>query len=159
MNSWRFLPVVLAALVMAPPVAPAAERDADRSEWTVPGGTVMSTTLIGARVKNREGKDLGEVERLVIDPKRGRVSHVIVGLGGLAGVGETKVVLPWSAVVVGSDPSLPHRVIASVEQRAVDAAPRWVDPDRQPRREGVPSASPGSRLPRAPSPAAPGPRN
>jgi sporulation protein YlmC with PRC-barrel domain len=153
-----FPPVLAAALIVAPPVAPAAERKADRTEWTAPDGTVMSTTLIGARVKNREGKDLGEVERLVIDPKTGRVSHVIAGLGGVAGIGETKVVLPWSAVVIGSDPSLPFRVIASVEQRAVDSAPRWVDPDRRPRYEGISSPTPATRLEPAPSPPMTAPR-
>lgn len=144
--------VLVLALAFATPDAARAvaaeEQKANRTEWSVPDGSLLSTTVIGARVKNREGKDLGEIERLVIDLKSGRVSHVMVGLGGVAGVGETKVVLPWGAIAMGSDPSLPHRVIASVEQRAVDSAPRWSDPDQQPRYKGVPSASPGRRIAR-----------
>ena len=108
MKSWRYV-VALAALIVTPSLAAPAERRADRTEWRAPDSTVMSSTLIGARVKNREGDDLGKIEQLVIDPKTGRVSHVIAGLGGVAGVGETRVVLPWSEVVIGSDPSLPHR--------------------------------------------------
>lgn len=153
MKSWHYV-VVLTALIVSPSLTPAAERRADRTEWRAPDRTVMSSTLIGARVKNREGDDLGKVEELVIDPKTGRVSHVIAGLGGVAGVGETRIALPWSDVVIGSDPSLPHRVIASVEQRKVDAAPLFFDPDRRPRVEGVQSPSPGSRLSPAPSPSA-----
>jgi hypothetical protein len=168
MTSWRpgrttwALALALTIVSAAPEAARTAdraERKANRTEWNLPDGTLLSTTVIGARVKNREGQDLGKIDQLVIDPKSGRVSHVVVGVGGLAGIGETNVVLPWSAIVMGSDPSLPHRVIASVEQRTVDAAPQWIDPDRRPRYQGGPSASPGSRLDPAPGPAAPGPRN
>jgi sporulation protein YlmC with PRC-barrel domain len=150
--------VAIAATPGAIRTAEADESKPKRAEWRVPDGTLMSTTMVGARVKNREGRDLGEIEHLVIDPKTGSVSHVVVGLGGLAGAGETKIVLPWSAVVIGSDPSIPRRVIASVEQRAVDAAPRWTDPDSKARRDRAPSASPGTGLEPAPSPKAPGPR-
>jgi hypothetical protein len=168
MNRWCpgpttwVLALALAIVIAAPEAAHAAEREqqkANRTAWSLPDGTLLATMVIGARVKNREGKDLGKIEHLVIDPKSGSVSHVIVGLGGLAGVGETQIALPWNAIVMGSDPSLPHRAIASVEQGTVDSAPRWSDPERRPWRERPPSASPGSRLEPAPSAPGPGPRN
>jgi hypothetical protein len=159
-TTWVLL--ALAIVIAAPDSARAAEREpqkANRTEWSLPDGTLLSTTVIGVRVKNREGKDLGKIEQLVIDPRSGSVSHVILGLGGVMGIGETQVVLPWRAIVMGSDPSLPQRVIASVEQSAVDSAPRWRDPERGPWRERAPSASPGSRIEPAPSAPGPGPRN
>ncbi len=84
-----------------------------------------STTIIGARVKNSEGKDLGKVDRLLIDENTGQVSQVVLGLGGLAGVGESKVVVAWKDIRLKADPDLPYRTIASVEDAVIERAPRW----------------------------------
>ncbi|MBI2202250.1 MAG: PRC-barrel domain-containing protein [Candidatus Rokubacteria bacterium] len=156
---------LLLALLLGAPGAPLAaernDRDDRRAAWTAPDNTVFSNTMVGARVQNREGKDLGEIERLVIDAKSGRVSHVVVGVGGVAGVGEKKLVVPWSAIAVGVDPSHARRIVATMDQRALDAAQRWEDPAQRRVRQDPASASPRTnpRVDRAPAPPGPGPRN
>ena len=76
---------------------PADTRPADtRPAWKAEGNVVETRDLIGTRIKNAEGKDIGEIDSLVIDPQSGRISYVVVGLGGFLGVGERKVVVPWS---------------------------------------------------------------
>ncbi len=84
---------------------PAATRAPDKPEraaWKAPAGVHTSSELIGTRIKNSEGKDIGEIDQLVIDPTSGNVTHVVVGLGGLLGVGETKVVVPFSDIKLGT---------------------------------------------------------
>lgn len=130
-----------------------AQREAPRKAWEAPGDVLLSSTVIGARVKTREGKDLGEIDQLVIDRKTGQVSHAVVGVGGLAGVGETKVVVRWKDMRLTADPKLPRRTIASVDQAVVEQAPRWNRAEE--RGDRSPSASPPI-IP--PAPAIPVPR-
>jgi len=158
--------IVIIALVtaLAAPVAWAqqapsrqpAERETPRQALDVPAAALLSSSVIGARVKNREGKDLGEIDQLVIDPKTGQISHAILGLGGLAGVGETKVVVHWKALQLTADPSLPHRTIASVDQAAVERAPRWDRGEDRRAQDRDPSASPPTVTPMPRTPQTPG---
>ena len=101
-----------------------------------------SKNFVGMRVKNDQGKDIGEVDNLLIDPQSGKISQVVIGYGGLAGVGEKKVVVPWSDLKVASDGKKP---MATIDQAKLDSAPRWertasADKDRT----STPSASPTS---------------
>jgi hypothetical protein len=114
--------------------------------FTPPPASLLSGAVIGARVKNAEGKDLGEIDQLVIDPSSGQVSHAVIGVGGLAGVGETKVVVKWSDLRFQPDPTNPRRTITAVDQAVVEAAPRW---DR--RAEEVPPAASPTTIPPAPA--------
>jgi len=136
-----------------------AERETPRPAWDIPGNALLSSTVIGARVKNREGRDLGEIDQLVIDPRTGQVSHAVLGLGGLAGVGETKVVVDWKDIKLTADPSLPRSTIASVDQAVLERAPRWDRADDRGARKRGPSASPPTMPPVIPPvPGVPAPR-
>ena len=98
--------------------------------------------LIGARVKNSGGKDIGEIDQLLIDPKDGKITHAVIGIGGLAGIGEQKVVVKWSDVQVALDPAK-RKPAATVSQTALDTAPRY---DRRAAavEDKSPSASPAT---------------
>lgn len=160
-GAWALMLAILLGAPGAPLAADKDTRDDKRAAWTAPDNTVFSNTLVGARVQNREGKDVGEIERLVIEAKSGRISHLVVGLGGVAGVGEKKVVVPWSAVAVGVDPTHAQRIVATVNARAIETAQRWEDPDQRRVRQDPASASPRTnpRVDRAPAPPGSGPRN
>jgi sporulation protein YlmC with PRC-barrel domain len=98
-------------------------------------------TVLGMRIRNEQGRDVGEIDNLLIDTQNGRISHVVVGVGGFMGVGEKKVVVPWSDLKIASDGKQP---VATLEQAKLESAPRW---DRlvsdEIERTG-PSASPGT---------------
>src|SRR5918995_6848896 len=64
-----------------------------RPAWAPPSGILESERLIGMKVRNAEGKDIGEIDQLIVDPADGKVSHVVIGQGGMLGIGEQKVVL------------------------------------------------------------------
>ena len=119
-----------------------SSQGATRETWQHPQGVVETEKLIGARIKNAEGKDLGEIDGLLVSEREGKVSHVIVGRGGVAGIGETKVVVPWSDVKLRWEGNNP---VVSIDASVLDRAPRYErrqasgDRDR-----GTPSASPAT---------------
>jgi len=110
-----------------------------RQAWAPPSGVVESQRLIGMKVRNSEGKDIGEIDQLVVDPADGKVTHIVVGRGGMLGLGEQKVVLEWSDLKLQADPSNRSRWVAMVDQTKIDAAPRY-----EARRDGAPAASPAT---------------
>ncbi len=75
----------------------------DRPAFTLDSGHVDSKHVIGMKVVTPDGKHVGEIDQLIVNVKDGKVSHAIVGLGGLAGVGEQHVVVPWSQVKIHAD--------------------------------------------------------
>jgi len=117
------------------------ETRAAQPGWTPEAGQMDSSKLVGMKVKNDLGKDVGEIDALIIDQSKGQVSHVIVGRGGLLGVGEKKVVLAWNDLTIQSDPNLRGRMVASVSQSKLDTAPLY---QARRAREMTPSASPST---------------
>lgn len=50
--------------------------------------------LDGVNIYSSDGKKIGEVEDLVVDPASGRVLHASVAMGGVLGVGDKKFAVP-----------------------------------------------------------------
>jgi sporulation protein YlmC with PRC-barrel domain len=59
--------------------------------------SLLSSHVEGLKVRDRNGKIIGEIDQLIID-RSGRITHVVLGTGGVLGFGETHYVVPWSAV-------------------------------------------------------------
>jgi sporulation protein YlmC with PRC-barrel domain len=157
--------VGIAALVFAVPLIadaqtptrpsdkPASDRDISkqrdtrdtRPAWKAEGNVVETRDLIGTRIKNAEGKDIGEIDSLIVDPQNGRVTHAVVGLGGFLGVGEKKVVVPWSEMKMAAHQN-GKKALITMDQAKLENAPRY---ERAARAERSPSASPSTTTPRA----------
>ncbi|HYD30881.1 MAG TPA: PRC-barrel domain-containing protein [Azospirillaceae bacterium] len=60
--------------------------------------TLPLSTARGAEVVKADGRSLGAVERMMIDPALGRVAFVLVGFGGFVGLGEDWLPVPFSAL-------------------------------------------------------------
>ena len=143
-----FLGLALAVTVSAQPrpaTDPATPRqDAPRSEpqrqaWAPDANAVESGKLIGMKVKNNQGKDVGEISQLIVDHSSGKISHVVLGKGGVLGLGEQKIVLAWSDLKIQPDADSRSRMAAMVDQSKVDSAPRY-----EARRDTTPAASPAT---------------
>jgi sporulation protein YlmC with PRC-barrel domain len=128
-------------LIAAAQAPATTETRAAQPAWMPEAGQIDSSKLVGMKVKNDLGKDIGEIDALIIDQSKGQVSHVVVGRGGLLGVGEKKVVLNWNDLTIQSDPNMRGRMVAQVSQSKLDTAPLY-----QARRghEVSPSASPST---------------
>lgn len=121
----------------ATPRQDTSRAEPQRQAWAPAGDAVESRKLIGMKVKNAQGKDIGEIDQLIVDRSEGKVSHVIVGKGGLLGVGEQKLALSWSDLKVQADADNRDRLVAVVDQAKLDSAPRY-----EARRDTTPAASP-----------------
>jgi sporulation protein YlmC with PRC-barrel domain len=149
----------IAALVMATPLVAGAQatRSTDkpasdtttkqrdtrdtRPAWKAEGSVLESRDVIGTKIKNTEGKDIGEIDQLIMDPQSGKVTHAVVGLGGVLGVGEKKVVVPWSDLKMSGTHERGRKASIVMDQSKLESAPRY---ERTARAERSPSASPST---------------
>jgi sporulation protein YlmC with PRC-barrel domain len=114
----------------------------DRPAFTMDANHMDSKYLIGMKVDTPDDKHVGEIDQLVVNMRDGKVTHAIVGLGGLVGVGEKHVVVPWSQVKIREGRDRKDSV-AVIDRSALDNAPRYVRTDR----DRTPAASPSTTSP------------
>ena len=123
----------------------AADRPAkDRAAFTVDSGHMDSKDLIGMKVTTPDDKRVGEIDQLVVNMNDGKVSHVIVGTGGLLGVGERHVVVPWSQVKIHHDGRTRKDNVAVIDRATLDSAPRYSRTDRDRSPAASPSTAPAA---------------
>jgi sporulation protein YlmC with PRC-barrel domain len=68
-------------------------------EGTGPGPEVMGTsTLIGDKVVNRQGENLGKVEEFMVDMNTGCIRYGVLSFGGFLGVGDKLFAIPFEAL-------------------------------------------------------------
>jgi sporulation protein YlmC with PRC-barrel domain len=114
----------------------------ERTTWSNTQGLHETGDIIGATVQGADGKNLGKVDALLVDPNDGKMTHAVVGMGGVLGVGEEKVVVPYSALKM-SGHEAGRKAKITIDQSALDQAPRYVKAS-----ERQPAASPAT-TPRA----------
>jgi hypothetical protein len=92
-------------------------------------GITSSHKLVGHRVENPQGENLGKVEDVMIDTEEGRVAYAVISFGGFMGVGNKLFAFPWSALHLrGKEP----KVILDITKEALETAPgfpkdKWPD--------------------------------
>jgi sporulation protein YlmC with PRC-barrel domain len=82
--------------------------------------------ITGTDVRNMQDQDLGSVNDVVIDPKSGTPSHLIVARGGVLGIGEDYYAVPWDEL--RATPGM-NTIVVDRTQAELEQAPS-VDPDR-----------------------------
>src|SRR5438067_595309 len=78
--------------------------------------------MIGKTVRNSAGESLGKIEDLVIDPTTGGVAFGILSFGGLLGMGDKLVAVPWRALNGGSNGD---DVMLDVDKNVLERAPSF----------------------------------
>lgn len=91
------LPLSLHAQTPKPVAAVQFVTEQPASEW-------LARVFLGAYVQNTLGDRIGDINDLVFD-RLGRISTVVLGVGGFLGLGEKNVGVPYSALTyeVGKD--------------------------------------------------------
>lgn len=83
-----------------------------------------SDDLLGSEVRSADNVALGSVDDIVMGPESGRIAYLIVGRGGVFGIGERHVAVPWEQFKV--TPNLNILVLATSKD-AMDKAPRIIE--------------------------------
>jgi sporulation protein YlmC with PRC-barrel domain len=69
-----------------------------------PGPEMMTaSTLTGNNVVNLAGDELGEIEEIMLDVRRGAIAYAVMSSGGFLGIGEKLFAIPWSQLTLDTD--------------------------------------------------------
>lgn len=85
------------------------------------GRSYRSDQLLDADVRDATNGELGSAHDLIIDPATGRIAYIVVSRGGLFGIGESFVPVPWERFRVTQDLSL---LVLDSSKATMDAAPK-----------------------------------
>lgn len=81
---------------------------------------LSATTVVGDRVIDPQGEDLGKIKDIMINVAQGRVVCAVLSFGGMLGVGDTLFAVPWQALRL--DPRL-HHFVLDVPREKLEKAP------------------------------------
>jgi len=63
------------------------------------GAVVRATEdVVGKRVVNLAGEDVGEIKEIVFEGPAGRVTYAILSFGGFLGMGDKLFAVPWGSL-------------------------------------------------------------
>ncbi|HKO60770.1 MAG TPA: PRC-barrel domain-containing protein [Pyrinomonadaceae bacterium] len=61
-------------------------------------GVLKASELIGMKVEGTDGKNLGKIRDLVLDPEDGDIEYAVLDFGGFLGIGDKYFAVPWDAL-------------------------------------------------------------
>jgi sporulation protein YlmC with PRC-barrel domain len=100
------------------------EQIAAAQPVTLENAAFRSDQLIGTEVLSPQDKSLGTVHDIVMAPQNGKIAYLVIGRGGLFGIGEQFVPVPWDAFKAAPNASV---LVLNTTKTALKAAPRVSD--------------------------------
>ena len=85
-----------------------------------------ATGVLGRMVRDTDGKEIGRIVDVVVDPA-GQSRAIVVDVGGFMGVGSRKVAVSWASVHVPPPGAADKRVTIDLSDEQVRAAPDYTD--------------------------------
>ena len=120
----KVVPALALALLISGAVGVAsAAQDAAQLQTSVPTDVLTISNFYDQDVYDNQNNKIGDVNDILVD-KDGRVSAVILGVGGLLGVGEKDVAVPFNALKVAEKDGDRYLVINTTKE-ALEKAPGY----------------------------------
>lgn len=118
---------------METPAAPSATdmtKDLDRKEKVTMSSTKdwRASKLIGASVVNAANEAIGDINDVLIDGS-GKVTNVIVGVGGFLGIGEKNVALAFDELTFARNESGNPKVMSKSTKESLESMAEWKPSD------------------------------
>jgi sporulation protein YlmC with PRC-barrel domain len=86
-----------------------------------PGPEVMgASTLIGDKVVNRQGENLGKVEEFMVDMDSGCIRYGVLSFGGFLGLGDKLFAIPFESLQLDTENEC---FILDVDKERLEKAP------------------------------------
>jgi sporulation protein YlmC with PRC-barrel domain len=82
---------------------------------------IASDSLVGTTVKDAQGKDIGEISKLLIDASQGKVAAAIIRQGGKLGMGGKEISVPWEALRLQRGQN--QQLVVTMPQPVLEQAP------------------------------------
>jgi sporulation protein YlmC with PRC-barrel domain len=89
---------------------------------------LSATTIIGDKIVNTAGEQLGTIKELMIDLDGGLIAYAVLSFGGILGMGDKLFAVPWEAFTIDTDN---HTFILNVDKEVLENAPGF-DKDNWP---------------------------
>jgi hypothetical protein len=81
---------------------------------------MSAESLIGDKVINLQGEDLGKIEEIMIEMESGKVDYAVLSFGGIMGMGDKLFAIPWHLLRL--DPEN-RQFILNVDKERLKTAP------------------------------------
>lgn len=120
-----FLAAVTASVLLAP--VPGWAQSAiteDKFVAVQPADQWRASLFIGQAVTNAAGETVGNINDLLFD-KSGRIANVVVGVGGMLGIGEKDVAIPYDALAITADGDGRRVIKVALSRERLEAAPAF----------------------------------
>ena len=103
------------------PGAVNASRLVSSYEQLKTGDAMRGGAIIGKKVVSSNGDELGKVTDIAVSPD-GKISNVVVSVGGVMGAGDNLVILPWDALEVSPSND---QIKTSITKTELSQAPQF----------------------------------
>jgi sporulation protein YlmC with PRC-barrel domain len=87
---------------------------------------LRASDIEGKDLVGSDGRDVGKVDDLIVDAGSGRIALVAVTFGGVLGIGEDRVAVPYTAFDVNKDGRL---YVTTIDRDTIKSAPRLKEKD------------------------------
>ena len=83
---------------------------------------LSARTLIGDRVVNPAGENLGKIQELMVDLDSSRIAYAVLGFGGFLGLRQKLIAIPFQALRLDADR---NGFILDIDKEKLERAPAF----------------------------------